>query len=369
MSAEQEHTRRQFVKGAGALVALGAAGAGATSLFLASGDRARTPPVGGAGPPSLDQLKDNVVSGGPAKDGIPSIDRPRFVAAHEARFLDEEDVVFGFVHRGAVRAYPQLVLVWHEIVNDVVGGAPVSVTYCPLTGSAMAFEGRSSGRALAFGTTGQLVNSNLLMYDRVTNSEWPQLLARAIDGSEKGSRLTEHPLVWTTWGRWRRAHPETAVLSTTTGFSRAYGNDPYGSYTPRSGYYASGGTIFPVIAESDRLPPKEVVVGVKSAGARVAIRRARIQRSGTLSLQAGGTPLLAVWDAELETARVFIRRARGRTLRFAPGELRDSTDSSWGAEGRATAGPLAGTQLPTADFLDVMWFAWYAFFPQTGLLA
>ncbi|MGH3680927.1 MAG: DUF3179 domain-containing protein [Natronosporangium sp.] len=325
--------------------------------------------AGGGTPSSLDVLADNVVSGGPPKDGIPPIDRPQFVAAADARFPDEDDFVFGLVHRGEVRAYPQLVLVWHEIVNDVIAGEPVSVTYCPLTGSVVAFTGRARGRPLTFGTTGNLVNSNLLMYDRVTDSEWPQLLGRAIRGPEKGRVLTELPLVWTTWGRWRAAHPDTVVLTTKTGHLRSYGQDPYGSYRPPGGYYAGGRPFFPVLAESDRFGSKDVVVGVKVGDARVAISKRRVERDGTLPLAVGDIPLLAMWDEDLATARVFVRRAGGRALDFGEGVRPDAGGSIWDATGRATDGPLTGTRLPVADFLDAMWFAWYAFYPDTAVVA
>ncbi|MGH2953325.1 MAG: DUF3179 domain-containing protein [Solirubrobacterales bacterium] len=367
MDPARRHDRRQFLKGAAALgVVAAASGAGAWRL-LAGGDGGTAVEAGEG--VSLDRLAANVVSGGPGKDGIPAIDEPRFVAASEASFLTDEEVVFGLLAGGEARAYPQLALVWHEIVNDVVVGEPVSVTYCPLTGSVVALSGSAGGRPLTFGTTGNLVNSNLLMYDRVTDSEWPQLLARAIDGPEKGARLAEAPLVWSRWRDWRAAHPDTRVLSTDTGYSRAYGSDPYGSYSPPGGYYGGGGPIFPVLEESDRFGPKEVVVGVKAGEARVAIRKDRIQAAGALPLEAGRTPLLALWDERLATARIFVRRVRGRTLRFREGGRRDSTGSLWDPSGRAVAGPLAGGRLRPADFLDVMWFAWYAFFPETEVVA
>lgn len=124
-------------------------------------------------------------------------------------------------------------------MNDELAGEPISATYCPLTGSTVAFRGTApNGRAYAFGTSGKLVNSNLLMYDRQTDSRWPQILGQAILGPSRGRSLEEIPLDWTTWGRWRRAHPDTLVLSTKTGYLRTYGSDPYGSYTPLGGYYA-----------------------------------------------------------------------------------------------------------------------------------
>jgi len=367
MDPVRRHDRRQFLKGAAALgVVTAGAGVGVWRL-LAGGDEGGVVDAGNA--VGLDRLAASAVSGGPGKDGIPSIDEPRFIAASEASFLTDEEVVFGLLAGGEARAYPQLVLVWHEIVNDVVGGEPVSVTYCPLTGSVVALRGNADGQPLTFGTTGNLVNSNLLMYDRVTDSEWPQLLARAISGPEKGARLSEAPLVWSRWREWRSAHPHTHVLSTDTGFSRSYGSDPYGSYSPPGGYYGGGGPIFPVLEESDRFGPKEVFVGVKAGEALVAIRKGRIEETKALPLEAGRTPLLAVWDDRVGAARVFVRRARGRTLRFGEGSRRDATGSLWDATGRAVAGPLAGARLRPADFLDVMWFAWYAFFPDTGVVA
>lgn len=364
-------TRRQFVKGMAVLAALGLTGTGAAVLFQEPDGPGGDLPAGKVPPgaePSLDELADNIVSGGPGKDGIPPIDEPEFVAASGVDFLDDRDPVFGLVHRGEVRCYPQLVLVWHEIVNDTVAGEPLSVTYCPLTGSVVAFSGSAGGRPLTFGTTGKLVNSNLLMYDRVTDSEWPQLLGTAIRGQLRGERLRELPLVWTSWGRWRAAHPETMVLSTETGHLRPYGTDPYGSYAPLGGYYASGGPIFPVLAESDELDPKEVVVGIKAEQGYLAVRKSRIQRLGTMSLSVGRTPVIAVWDEELATARVLVRRVQGRTLRFEQGARRDRSGSTWTADGRAVDGPWEGEQLETANFLDAMWFAWHAFYPDSELV-
>lgn len=149
--------------------------------------------------PSLEALAAAAVSGGPGKDGIPSIDRPRFVTASQAGFLSDGDPVFGLEHRGEVRAYPQMVLVWHEIVNDTVGGQPLAVTYCPLTGTVISSSAPPSVQDLTFGITGKLVNSNLLMYDRQTGSQWPQLLGQAMSGPLKGTKLDTVPLVWTTW--------------------------------------------------------------------------------------------------------------------------------------------------------------------------
>jgi hypothetical protein len=191
-----------------------------------------------AKPWSLEDFTRNIKAGGPPKDGIPPIDKPKYVsAAAPEKFLQPNDIVFGLDSHGVVRAYPQKILVWHEIVNEEVNGQQFAATYCPLTGSAVGFRGRSKdGTTLTFGTSGKLVNSNLLMYDRQTDSQWPQILGMAIDGSSKGTVLEEITLDWTNWSRWRGRHPDTEVLSTDTGYFRSYGRDPYGSYDKSATY-------------------------------------------------------------------------------------------------------------------------------------
>ncbi len=225
-----------------------------------------------SGPPTADhalpvsyefaRLGDEVRSGGPGKDGIPAVDDPRFESREAAADrLAEGDVVFGVVHDGVAKAYPQYVLVWHEIVNDRLGDQPVSVTYCPLTGTAMGFDRGGT----TFGVSGRLLNSNLVMYDRATDSRWPQMLGTAISGAYEGESLNEFRLVWTTWGEWSRAHPDTLVLTEDTGFARRYGSDPYGQYNPVHGYYARESTLFPPLSSDGRRHPKDVVLGVRTA--------------------------------------------------------------------------------------------------------
>jgi hypothetical protein len=356
-------SRRRFLGSLGALLVSGSVG---TTRVMATGRTGRAW--------SLDDFARNIQSGGPPKDGIPPIDRPRYVAASEAgRFLDADDVVFGFERAGVVKAYPQKILVWHEIVNEEVGGEPVSITYCPLTGSTVAFRGRGTtvaGATLTFGTTGKLVNSNLLMYDRPTDSEWPQVLGTAITGRRRSQVLEEWPTVWTTFGRWRRRHPDTLVLSTDTGFFRAYGTDPYGSYARTGTYYDSGEPFFPVMASDRRFPAKHVVVGVKTDAGRLAIPKAAAVRARAVNTGLGETPVGALYDAELDAVRVFSRSLAGRVLTFqVDGEAYadEATGGRWTAAGRCETGPLCGAELRPLPAFDVMWFAWYAFYPDTAV--
>ncbi|MBT2401517.1 DUF3179 domain-containing protein [Streptomyces sp. ISL-100] len=337
MNAQQKPKpdRRQVIKGAGVIggVVVLLVGGGVLGWQAISDRPSETVPAVQPGQdPSLETLAGAAVSGGPGKDGIPSVDRPRFVAARDADFLEGDEPVFGLEYRGEVRAYPQQVLVWHEIVNDTVAGEPLAVTYCPLTGTVIGFAAPPGTPELTFGTTGKLVNSNLLMYDRQTGSEWPQLLGQAVSGPLKGTRLDTVPLVWTTWKEWRAAHPDTEVLSTDTGALRSYGSDPYGSYPDRRGYYVKGRPFFPVLASSDRFPDKDVVIGVRVGQERLAIHKDLVRKARTVHAEVAGSQLEARWDDRLDTARVFQR---------------------------------VGDKWEPADFLDSMWFAWYAFYPNT----
>ncbi len=323
----------------------------------------------------MDAFAENIRSGGPPKDGIPPIDDPNFVSAAEASFLSDDDVVFGLARAGEARAYPQLVLVWHEIVNDRFPDGPLSVTYCPLTGSTVAFRSTTQGEPYTFGTSGDLVNSNLLMYDRQTDSRWPQILGVAINGPSRGRRLRELPLVWTSWRRWRAAHPDTVVLSTDTGFARSYGSDPYGSYNPLGGYYEpESGLFFPVMHEDSRLANKEVVVGAKHRAGRLAVRKALLRREQAVTAALlGGDPVVVLYDPALDEGRAYLARMDGRELQLSPteepGRYRDEGSGSvWDAAGRAVSAPGAADLQQLLSY-DCMWFAWVAFFPETDVIA
>jgi len=361
-------TRREFLRA-------GTASAGALALWAAAGEAWRRAALGAVPASRLDALASSVVFGGPPKDGIPPIERPKYISVAEAdKFLRADDVVFGLHYRGTVKAFPQIVLVWHEIVNEEIAGTKLSITYCPLTGSAVAYAGRSKidGKPLTFGTSGKLVNSNLLMYDRQTDSTWPQILGIAITGRSKGQQLSAVPLTWTTWERWKRKHSDTLVLSRDTGHLRAYGRDPYGSYTQEgSNYYNSGGPFFPVMAKSDRFPDKKVVIGIKAGDEILALPKAEAAAAAVTHFSLGGRPLVAFYDDALDEIFAFDRRLEGREMRFGrrDGQIVDEqTRTVWSAQGRAAAGKLAGAQLPWATSFDVLWFSWYAFYPDTKVL-
>jgi hypothetical protein len=293
-------------------------------------------PFGGAATPTapapddLEAISSQIMSGGPPPDGIPPIEKPTYIALDEAsRIWRDDDVVDALVIDGQPRAYPRMITVWHEIVNETVGGKPISITYCPLTGSTLVFSGvLPDGTETTFGTSGQLYNSNLVMYDRATDSFWPQLFGTAVRGAQKGQRLVELPgAITTTFGRWKAKHPDGVVLSTDTGHARSYGTSPYGSYDTQEG------TIFPVNFKDDRYPQKKVVVGVKVNGSPLAMPKTEHRQRREATATVGGREIIALYDEELDAVRVL---------------------------DRASSEPLAA--------YDVMWFAWVAFNPDTEVL-
>jgi hypothetical protein len=371
-------TRRQFVAAAGLGALAGCAGdadVGAedtpTATDTATATETPTPtaaPVADAPVPTTDEVlslsrdpsdfESLAVSGGPPKDGIPSIDDPAFVGADGVGFLDPGDPVFGVALNGAVKAYPQKILVQHEIVNDRLGDLPVTVTYCPLTGTVQGFERGET----TFGVSGRLINNNLVMYDRSTEAWWPQMLATSIPGPWNpgpGTRsLREFGLVWTTWEQWQDLHPDTQVLSTETGFAKNYGRDPYGGYNPRAGYYDSEGTLFGTLEQTDRFSKKRVFIGARTTAGAVAFDKSRLLEERVVPGELGGTPAVAVADPRLDTGYVYLNPDKQTVT--AEGETVSVGDSAHDPD----ALPL--TRVHT---FDAMWFAWLGFYPDTDVYA
>ncbi|PCI29952.1 hypothetical protein COB55_01060 [Candidatus Wolfebacteria bacterium] len=206
-----------------------------------------------------------ILSGGPGKDGIPSIDDPKFTSVQSAKeFLNDTDVGLGFIWKGEARFYPYQILVWHEIVNDTIAGDRVLVTYCPLCATGVVFDPTVNGIEREFGVSGKLWQSNLLMYDRTgdgdTESLWSQVLGEGVLGPETGTRLKVLRADTVQFGSWIKDHPDTTVLSVDTGESRRYGSDPYGDY------YTNESVSFGATFNDDRLHPKRFVLGIEIDG-------------------------------------------------------------------------------------------------------
>ncbi len=325
-----------------------------------------------------------LVSGGPPPDGIPSLDQPTFIDPADADWLAADEPVLALELDGEHRAYPVQIMIWHEIVNDEVAGTPVAVTYCPLCNSALAFERQLGDRVLGFGVSGLLYRSDLVMYDRQTESLWSQIEGRAIAGHLTGHQLERVAIQTVPWERWRVAHPDGQVLDRDTGFERDYGRNPYVGYDdPADDPFAFTGDPDP------RLAPKERVVGLgDTSGDPTALVAASVARERVVAVTVGGAPVV-VWataglrsaldTADLATGRLLAATGAfdpvlpdGRQLTFAPADAATFVDaqtgSTWDILGRAVDGPLAGQSLQPLPHLDTFWFAWAAFHPDTRLI-
>jgi len=325
---------------------------------------------------------EKILSGGPPKDGIPAIDGPRFVGIGEAdAWLEPEEPVILLRAAGDVRAYPIQIIMWHEIVNDTVGGVPVTVTFCPLCNTAIAFEGTLNGQELDFGTTGRLRFSNLVMYDRQTESWWQQATGEAIAGELTGGRLKSLPAPIVSWDDFRSAHPDGGVLSRETGYDRAYGQNPYVGYDDVD----SSPFLYEGPDAPGDLPPMARVITVDAEEKPVAYPYDVLGESPAVNDSVDGEPVAVLWqkgtasaldessiDAgrDVGSAGVFSRRLDGRTLTFrSEGEdiFDEETGSEWNVLGEAVAGELKGGRLEPVVSIDHFWFSWAAFRPETRI--
>jgi hypothetical protein len=321
-------------------------------------------------------------SGGPPKDGIPSIDDPSFVSVDAAGdWIAPEEPVILLEHGETARAYPLQILTHHEIVNDRIDGTPVAVTFCPLCYSALVFKRTLDGQVVEFGVSGLLRNSDLVMYDRKTETLWQQFTGEAIVGTLTGHTLKQLPSQIISFRQFADTHPDGTVLSRDTGYNRPYGRNPYAGYddieqTP----FAFDGPV------DDRLPPMAKVVAVTIGDTHKAYPHSTTEAERVIHDTVAGRPLAVLHApgavSALDAARiarsketgstgVFDRRVNGRTLHFSyadEGRFRDEeTGSTWTVTGRAIQGPLKGTQLDRLPSGDYFAFAWFAFRPNAVL--
>ena len=325
-----------------------------------------------------------IQSGGPPRDGIPPIDAPKFISPAEASaWLKDQEPVIAFELNGDARAYPLQILIWHEIVDDEVGGVPVALTFCPLCNTAIAFDRRVDGRALRFGTTGNLRRSDLVMWsDDPGETWWQQITGEALVGDLVGHRLTMLPAEIVAFADFKAAYPSGPVLSRDTGHPRGYGTNPY------VGYDDIGSTPFLYAGPKDtRLPPMERVATVELGGQTAAYPFSRLIQAHVANDEVGGTPLVVFHQGgtvsaldgpviaasrDVGAATVFERSLQGNVLTFSWRDdqfVDDQTGSTWDILGQATAGPLAGRRLRPLVSANHFWFAWAVFKPETRIWA
>ncbi len=324
---------------------------------------------------------EEVVWGGVRLDGIPALDNPSTLAAEDAVYLTGPDLVFGVHVNGEARAYPLRIMDWHEMANDVVGGVPVSLAYCTLCGAGVLFDGRVGDAAYTFGSSGFLMRSNKLMYDRTTHTLWNQLTGEPVLGelAAQPIELARLPVVVTTWHTWRTRHPATRVLSLDTGHVRVYASGaPYG------GYFASPDTMFPAVRSQERLPDKARVFALHLHGQARAYATSDLAAQPVVNDQIGDTPVvviasgsnlrgvgvdgrrgLAQWDAGMEV-RAYERGPQRFQAAADSSIVRDAQARPWQITEQALVGP-DGTTLPRVPGHLAYWFGWISFYPRGSL--
>ena len=265
-----------------------------------------------------------ILSGGPERDGIPAIDNPNFLVSEDIGFLQPDDRVLGLTYQGISKAYPIKILNYHEIVNDQYGDEPVVVTFCPLCGSGIAYVAKIAGQKHRFGVSGLLYNSDVLLYDRETESLWSQLMNQAISGPMQGKRLKPIALSHTTWQDWKKRFSGTLVLSHETGFNRDYSRNPYDNYKLNRKVW------FPVEKQSNQYHPKEMVLGLELNGQFKAYPFSELSKgTDKIKDQLAGKDVSIEYDKQYQTARAI---------------------------------DVNGEEIPS---VLTFWFAWYAFHPES----
>lgn len=311
--------------------------------------------------------QEDVFDGGPGKDGIPAIDNPNFVDVSDINYLEDNDLVIGFKSGGEIKAYPHKILDWHEIANDKTNNIAYSVVYCPLTGSATGWDRIINGKETTFGVSGLLYNTNIIPYDRETDSNWSQMSLKCVNGSLSGTEPGNYFLVETSWKTWKELYPNSQVLSDDTGFSRNYQRYPYGSYRTNNDLL-----YFPISNQDARLPAKDRVYGMVINDKSKAFPFSNFETGlAVLEDEVGGIPVVVAGDKTRNLVVGFERTAQdGTMLSFTANEgdgteiMTDNEGNTWDLFGYATSGPRQGERLPTATSFIAYWFAWGTFFPD-----
>uniref|UniRef100_A0A7C4PY26 DUF3179 domain-containing protein n=1 Tax=Bellilinea caldifistulae TaxID=360411 RepID=A0A7C4PY26_9CHLR len=321
-----------------------------------------------------------ILSGGVPKDGIPAINEPKFLTIAQAdQWLKPNEPVVWVSANDENRAYPLQILTWHEIVNDTIGGLPLAVTFCPLCNTAIAFERTLDHRILDFGTTGRLRFSNLIMYDRQTESWWQQASGEGIAGHYAGQYLIYYPATIVAWQDFRERFPDGKVLSRETGYNRPYGRNPYIGYDDiNNPPFLYDGPPTP-----QTLPPKARVLAIATPNEAVAYPYEVLSQVRVINDQVDGQPILILWQKgvasaldtsiisegnDVGSAVAYSRLLDNRMLTFewSNEQVRDvETGTIWDIFGNAVSGPLVGRKLTPAIAINHLWFSWAAFRPDT----
>ena len=310
-----------------------------------------------------------VRDGGPGKDGIPALDSPELIPASQVDFLEDNDLVLGFVDGQDIRAYPHKILDWHEIINEnLPSGKKLSVIYCPLTGTGIGWERRVDGRETTFGVSGLLYNTNIIPYDRATDSNWSQMLFKSVNGPLAGTEAKTYSMIETTWSTWKEMYPSSQVVSLNTGFNRSY-KYPYGDYRSNQEFI-----LFPVSRRDDRLPNKQRVLGV------IINEKLKVydidtfgSQTETISDQFENKELIIVGNKDSNFILAFENSLNGSPQSFQPVQnqlpiiMQDQLGNQYDVNGRVVSGPSQGSALLEVRRMMSYWFSWASFYPDIEL--
>ncbi len=305
-----------------------------------------------------------VVDGGPGKDGIPAIDAPEFESASTIATVAPDMLVVVVRYHGDVKAYPHDILDWHEVVNDGLTADPITISYCPLTGSAVGWAGDAGQVRRSFGVSGLLYNSNLILYDRMTDSHWSQMLQQSVNGERIGEIPAKFQVVEMKFSTLEAMYPDALVMTRQTGWRRDYDQYPYGFYRSHEGL------LFPVEPLDNRLHLKTRVIGIHSGSvSKVWQRDGFGTTTQTFNEQFGNRSIVVVGNSDLDFAVIYDRELPdGTILNFSPLQndlpnvMTDSEGNVWDVFGIAVSGPRAGQQLGMTESYTAFWFAWASFF-------
>ncbi len=312
---------------------------------------------------ATESIIDRLVAGGPGRDGIPAIDEPQFESVATAdEYLDDASFGIDVEVDGKHRFYPFQILVWHELVNDTFAGRSLLVTYSPLTYSTSVFDRALAPTPMTFGVSGDLYNSNTVMFDRETNTRWLQSSGKAIDGPREGATLDHYPSSILPWRAYKQAYATGSVLSRKTGVVRDYTRDPYGDY------HGNNAILFSLSSKDDRFHPKSIVYGFDDGTRQKAYFEDAVVDRGVINDRLGDLDVVVVYDKQLSTIKGFQRNVNDKALTFElDGQVLvdKQTQTRWNLDGRAFAGALRGEQLLRIPLEMRYWFSWFATYPNS----
>ena len=311
----------------------------------------------------------NVIDGGPGKDGIPALEQPSFSPVAAVTTVEPDDLVVVVRDGSQVKAYPQDILDYHEIVNDGPTSNPFVVSYCPLTASAVGWKGRAADANPTFGVSGLLYNSNLLLYDRQTDTVWSQMLQVAVNGPRIGQRAETVQVLETKFSTLQSMYPNALVMTRDTGHARNYDNYPYGDYRE------SSELLFRTAPRENRLHPKERAIGIHTDDTAKVYQIAGFGNSTqAINEQFEGQSIVVVGNSALDLSVIYSRELPDGTIlslnpvqNDLPNIMVDTEGNVWDVFGTAVSGPRAGTQLASVSAYTAMWFAWSAHFSSVQI--